>query len=71
MYKETSKFKLELEIEIGYVPMERERRIDTAKLVLQRTEDFIKKYIEILDKRAKDGRMSPDVDFKSFSVKEL
>ena len=71
MYKETSKFKLEIELEIGYVPIERERRIDTAKKVLQTTEDYIRKYVEILDKRSKDGKMSPDVDIKSFSVKEL
>ena len=71
MNTEKSRFKLELELEIGYVPMDRERRIDTAKKILQSTETFIRKYVEVWDKRAKNGRMSPDVDLKSFIVKEI
>jgi len=66
-----SRFKLELELEVGCVPMDRERRIDAAKKILQSTENFVRKYVEVWDKQAKDGRMSPDVDIKSFSVKEL
>lgn len=71
MNKEKSRFKLELELEIGYVPMDRERRIDAAKKILQSTENFIRKYVEIWDKNARNGRMSPDVDLKSFIVKEI
>lgn len=71
MYKETSRFKLEIELEVGYVPIEKERRIDAAKKVLQETENYIRKYVEILDRRAKDGRMLPDIDIKTFSLSEI
>ena len=71
MDKEKTRFKLELELEIGYVPMDKECRIDTAKKVLQSTESFIKDYVMMLDERAKNGRMLPDIDFKSFVVKEI
>ncbi len=71
MHKEKSRFKLELELEIGYVPMDRERRIDAARKILQSTENFVRKYVEVWDKQAKNGRMSPDVDIKTFSIKEL
>lgn len=71
MNQEKSRFKLELELEIGYVPNDKERRIDAAKKILQSTENFIRKYIELWDKNARNGRMSPDIDFKSFIVKEV
>ena len=71
MNTEKSRFKLELELEIGYVPNDKERRIDAAKAILQATESFIRKYVDVWDERAKNGRMSPDIDLKSFIVKEI
>jgi hypothetical protein len=71
MNTEKSRFKLELELEIGYVPNDKERRIDAAKKILHSTETFIRKYVDVWDERTKNGRMSPDVDLKSFIVKEI